>query len=138
MIDVRITEELLSATSCTEGLTDGACGGLAVFIGAVRSETKGKKVLRLEYECYPSMALKEMKKIAEAAIQACGAKQMRIHHRTGILYPGDIAVVVVAGSPHREAAFEACRYAIDTLKKTVPIWKKEVFEDGEEWISAHA
>lgn len=138
MIDVKITEEVLSAASCIEGLTDGACGGLAVFVGAVRNETKGKKVLRLEYESYPSMALKEMRKIAEAAIQSCGAKRMRIHHRIGILYPGDIAVVVVAGSPHREAAFEACRYAIDTLKKTVPIWKKEVFDDGEEWISAHA
>ncbi|ANH80516.1 molybdenum cofactor biosynthesis protein MoaE [Niabella ginsenosidivorans] len=138
MIDVIISDRPLDTAACISSATDAACGGVVSFAGVVRNSTNNKKVLRLEYECYEPMALKEMKKIAKAAIRLYAARSIVIQHRTGILYTGDIAVVIVAGAPHREAAFDACRYAIDTLKQTVPIWKKEVFEDGEEWVSAHA
>src|SRR6185437_6489087 len=114
------------------------CSGMAVFIGTVRNKTKERRVVSLEYECYVSMALKEMRKIADDAIGLWKIKNILIYHRTGILQIGETAVIIAVNAPHREAAFDACRYAIDTLKKTVPIWKKEVFEDGEEWVSAQA
>ena len=112
-------------------------GGINVFIGKVREVTKGKTVLRLEYEAYETMALKEMEKIAQEALHKWAVDKIVMHHRTGILETGEIPVVVAVSAAHRDAAFGACRYIIDTLKKTVPIWKKEVFEDGETWVSAH-
>lgn len=138
MIDIKISNQALVIASCINTITDDECGGIVTFIGTVRNKTKGKEVLRLEYECYESMALKEMEKIAQDVIRLFNAKNISIHHRVGVLQVGEIAVIIVVNTPHREAAFDACRYAIDTLKQTVPIWKKEVFEDGEEWVSAHA
>ncbi|MDP4130268.1 MAG: molybdenum cofactor biosynthesis protein MoaE [Bacteroidota bacterium] len=138
MIDLKISDEPLDAAACIAKATEAECGGVAVFIGTVRNKTKERRVVRLEYECYMSMALKEMKKIADDAIGLWKIKNILIYHRTGILHIGETAVIIAVNAPHREAAFDACRYAIDTLKKTVPIWKKEVFEDGEEWVSAHA
>ena len=138
MIDIKITNEILDAAACIAKVTDAACGGIAVFIGAVRNQTEEKKVTRLEYECYESMSFKEIKKIADEAIRLWNVNNIIIHHRTGILYIGDMAVIIAVSSAHRDAAFDACRYIIDTLKKTVPIWKKEIFEGGEEWVSAHA
>lgn len=138
MIEVKISDQPLNMTDGINTTADDTCGGLVIFTGIVRNKTKNKPVLRLEYECYEPMALKEMRKIAENAIQLFAVKNVCIHHRTGTLLTGDIAVIIAVNAPHREAAFDACRYTIDTLKQTVPIWKKEVFEDGEEWISAHA
>ena len=138
MIDLKISEEPLNAATCIALATDETCGGLAVFIGTVRNQTKGKKVIRLAYECYQSMALKELQKIAADAIRLYDIKNIVIHHRVGVLNITDKAVVIAVSAMHRNAAFDACRYAIDTLKKTVPIWKKEVFEDGEEWVTTHA
>jgi molybdopterin synthase catalytic subunit len=103
----------------------------------VRDITKGKKVVRLEFEAYGPMAYKELEKIAHDVAAKWPVHTLLVHHRTGILNIGDVAVVIVVSAAHRAAAFEACRYAIDTLKQTVPIWKKEVFEDGEEWVAAH-
>ena len=123
--------------ACINQVTDPACGGIDVFIGTVRDETQGKPVLRLEFEAYESMALREMQKIAEQTFEHWPVLSIAIHHRTGVLEVGDVAVVIAVGAAHRAAAFEACRYAIDTLKLTVPIWKKEVFEDGEVWVAAH-
>ena len=137
MIELKIVSEPLDPSACISKAGDPACGGMSVFIGAVRNNTKGRKVLRLEFECYESMALKELKKIAEHAANSWAVKNIVIHHRTGILHVGDIAVIIAVNAMHRDAAFEACRYAIDTLKQTVPIWKREVFEDGEQWVSAH-
>jgi molybdopterin synthase catalytic subunit len=109
-------------------------GGLVTFSGAVRDNTKGRKVLRLEYEAYPPMALKKMEEIAgEAGVRWPGAK-VAIHHRVGVLLPGELAVVIAASAPHRKEAFRACEHAIDRLKQDVPIWKREVFEDGEVWV----
>ncbi len=123
--------------ACINQVTDPACGGIDVFIGTVRDETQGKPVLRLEFEAYESMALREMQKIAEQTFEHWPVLSIAIHHRTGVLEVGDVAVVIAVGAAHRAAAFEACRYAIDTLKLTVPIWKKEVFEDGEVWVASH-
>ncbi len=112
-------------------------GGIDVFIGTVRNMTKGKKVVRLEFEAYETMALKEMNKIAEDICAKWPVHKILIHHRTGALEVGAIPVIIVVSAAHRAVAFDACRYAIDTLKGTVPIWKKEVFEDGESWVAAH-
>ena len=112
-------------------------GGLDIFIGTVRNATKGKAVVRLEFEAYEKMAIAEMEKIAQQAFQKWPVQKVLIHHRTGILQVGDVPVIIAVSAAHRAAAFEACRYIIDTLKKTVPIWKKEIFEDGEVWVAAH-
>ena len=137
MIDIKISNFHLDPELCLDIQADDSCGGTVSFVGTVRNETKGKKVLRLEFECYESMAVKEMKKIAEHCVNNLGVKHAVLHHRVGILSPGEAAVVIVVSSPHRDAAFKACEYAINTLKETVPIWKKEIFEDGEQWVSAH-
>jgi len=112
-------------------------GGIDVFIGTVRNATKGKKVVRLEFEAYEKMAIAEMEKIAEYAGSKWPIQKLLIHHRTGVLSVGEVPVIISVSAAHRDAAFEACRYIIDTLKQTVPIWKKEIFEDGEVWVAAH-
>lgn len=137
MIDIKITENQLDITECLAAAQDLTSGGTATFIGTVRNITKNKPVIRLEYECYQPMAIKEMRKIAQNAVSLFSVQNIVIHHRTGILFPGDAAVIIVVNDGHRDAVFDACRFIIDTIKQTVPIWKKEVFEDGEEWVSAH-
>ena len=112
-------------------------GGIDVFVGTVRDATKGKPVVRLEFEAYKSMAIKEMEKIAGQAHNKWPVQKILIHHRIGVLQIGEIPVIIAVSAAHRDAAFEACRYIIDTLKQTVPIWKKEIFEDGEVWVAAH-
>ena len=105
-----------------------------MFVGAVRDHARGRDIRHLEYEAYPGMAEREMERIAdEAALRWPGAR-VAIAHRTGRLEIGDLAVVVAAAAPHRAEAFAACRYAIDTLKERVPIWKKEFAADGEYWV----
>ncbi|MEL6718668.1 MAG: molybdenum cofactor biosynthesis protein MoaE, partial [Bacteroidota bacterium] len=89
------------------------------------------------FEAYEPMAVSEMRKIAEQAAHRWEARNISIHHRVGTLQVGEIAVIIAVATPHRKAAFEACQFAIDTLKETVPIWKKEIFEDGEVWVAAH-
>lgn len=137
MFDIKITENKLDLTDCFTLASDPACGGMASFVGTVRNHTKGKSVTRLEYECYESMAVKEIQKIADKAIFLFSVKNIVVHHRTGILFPGDAAVIIVVSDGHRNAVFDACSFIIENIKKTVPIWKKEIFEDGEEWVSAH-
>ena len=123
--------------ACIDWVMSPECGGINVFIGTVRNETKGKKVIRLEFEAYESMAISEMNKIAEDVFKKWPVQKILIHHRTGVLLPGEVPVVIVVAAAHRDTAFTACRYMIDTLKQTVPIWKKEVFEDGEVWVAGH-
>lgn len=135
-INITISREALNVQDCIQWVMAGESGGIDVFIGTVRDATKGKKVVRLEFEAYEPMAVSEMKKIAEAALEKWPVHKILIHHRTGLLNIGEVAVVIVVSAAHRDAAFDACRYAIDTLKQTVPIWKKEVFEDGEVWVAA--
>ncbi|SIT02331.1 molybdopterin synthase subunit MoaE [Chryseobacterium ureilyticum] len=137
MVDIKITDNILSITECLTLAEDLSSGGIATFIGTVRNITKNKAVVRLEYECYQAMAVKEIRKIVDQATSRFSVRNIVVHHRTGILFPGDAAVIIVVSDGHRDAVFEACRYVIDTIKQTVPIWKKEIFEDGEEWVSAH-
>ena len=112
-------------------------GGVAVFVGNVRNMTQQKAVTKLFFECYEPMALLEMEKIAQYTIDQMGIRKIAILHIAGEKLPGDTVVVIAAAAPHRAAAFDACEYAIDTLKETVPIWKKEYFEDGAVWVAAH-
>jgi molybdopterin synthase catalytic subunit len=113
------------------------CGGVVLFVGNVRNETQGKKVEKLFFECYEPMAISEMEKIAQHTIDVFKIKRIAILHISGEKFPGETVVVIAAAAPHRGVAFEACEYAIDTLKQTVPIWKKEFFEDGAIWVAAH-
>ncbi len=112
-------------------------GAVNVFIGTVRNRTQNRKVVRLEFEAYEKMALKELRKIIDQVKERWPLSEIAIYHRVGELAIGDIPVVIAVSTPHRKQGFEACEYAIDTLKQTVPIWKKEIFADGEEWVSAH-
>jgi molybdopterin synthase catalytic subunit len=137
MTDIKITADKINIPACIEWAMAAHSGAIDVFIGTVRDATKGKKVVRLEFEAYENMALNEMRKIAAVALAKWPVHNILIHHRTGILNIGEIAVVIVVSAAHRAAAFAACQYAIDTLKQTVPIWKKEVFEDGAIWVAAH-
>jgi molybdopterin synthase catalytic subunit len=113
-------------------------GGIVSFVGAVRDHARGHSIEHLEYEAYPEMAEREMEKIADEASARWPGTRVAIAHRVGRLEIGDAAVVVVAASAHRGEAFEACRYAIDTLKVRVPIWKREVATDGAYWVDDHA
>ena len=108
------------------------------FIGNVRDHARGRSIEYLEYEAYPEMAEREMQKIADEAASRWPGARVAIAHRIGCLQVGEAAVVIAAAAPHRAEAFAACRYAIDTLKQTVPIWKKEVATDGEYWVDDHA
>lgn len=136
-IHVQLLDTPLDVIACIGQVTGPASGGIDVFIGTVRDATKGRAVLRLEFEAYDSMALREMRKIAEQAFEQWPLQAIAMHHRTGVLQIGEVAVVIAVSAAHRDAAFGACRFVIDTLKQTVPIWKKEVFEDGEVWVAAH-
>lgn len=135
--EIKISSETLNLQACIEWVMLPESGGIDVFIGTVRNATKGKAVLRLEFEAYERMALAEMEKIAAQAIEKWPVQKLLIHHRTGVLAVGEVPVIIAVSAAHRDAAFEACRYVIDTLKQTVPIWKKEIFEDGEVWVAAH-
>ncbi|MEM9177435.1 MAG: molybdenum cofactor biosynthesis protein MoaE [Myxococcota bacterium] len=113
-------------------------GGVVSFVGRVRDHARGHSIEHLEYEAYPAMAEREMEKIVDEAAEKWPGTRVAIAHRVGRLEIGDAAVVVVAASAHRDEAFDACRFAIDTLKVTVPIWKREVATDGAYWVDDHA
>ena len=136
-IDVKISSQPLNPNDTNAFVTNELCGGIVTFIGTARKFTQNKEVLRLEFEAYEPMAVKEMTKIAEQILQDFPAEKVAIHHRVGTVGLKEIAVIIAVACPHRKAAFAACEYAIDTLKETVPIWKKEIFEDGEVWVAAH-
>ena len=136
-INILLSEKPLDVKHCTEFVQRPDCGGINVFIGTVRNNTKGRGVTRLEFEAYAPMAISEMRKIAEEACRRWDVQRIAVHHRTGVLDIGEIPVVISVACPHRKASFEACQFVIDTLKETVPIWKKEVYEDGQIWVAAH-
>src|ERR1044072_8856285 len=112
------------------------CGATVTLDGYAREWTKGKRTLYLVYEAYDSMALSEMQRLGAQAHKQFEIAHLGIVHRTGRLEIGETSVVIAASAPHRQAAFQACEWAIKELKRTVPIWKKEVYEDGEEWVDA--
>ena len=135
--DVRLDAEPLSPDKCRGYVARADAGAIAVFEGTVRNATSGRKVVKLEFEAYEDMAIREMEKIALRALEKFEVHMIAIHHRIGVLGIGETPVVIAVSAAHRKAAFEACAFAIDTLKETVPIWKKEYFNDGETWVAAH-
>ncbi len=130
----KVVDRALRLDEVVEAVSGEAYGGLVTFSGSVRNQTKGRRVLRLEYEAYPPMAEKKLAEIgAEVAARFSGTR-LAIVHRVGTLVPGELAVVIAAAAPHRKEAFLGCEHAIERLKQDVPIWKKEFFEDGEVWV----
>ena len=116
----------------------GEDGAAVVFEGIVRNQTRGRKTLYLDYEAYEEMALQQMERLAEQARKQFQIRDVALVHRLGRLEIGETSVLIVVASAHRAAAFDACRWLIDTLKRTVPIWKKEYFEDGAVWADGEA
>src|SRR5580704_9698195 len=116
----------------------GEDGAAVVLEGVVRNQTRGRRTLYLDYEAYEEMALRQMEGLAERALQQFQVRDVAVVHRLGRLEIGETSVLIVVASAHRAAAFEACRWLIDTLKRTVPIWKKEYFEDGAVWADGEA
>ena len=133
---IKITSEKLNLQDCYNFVFDASCGGIALFVGTVRNQTQNKEVILLDFSTYESMAVKEIQKIANKALADFDILKIALHHAEGELKVGDIPVIIAVSSPHRKAAFAACQFAIDTLKETVPIWKKEHFVDGEVWVNA--
>ena len=132
--DFRVTEEPLSLEAVVAEVADERAGGIATFTGTVRRQSRGREVTYLEYEAYAEMAEDVMVQLAadlEGRYELCA---VAIHHRVGRVEIGEPSVVIAVSAPHRQAALAACKEAIDTLKETVPLWKKEVYEGGEEWI----
>ncbi|MEM8967171.1 MAG: molybdenum cofactor biosynthesis protein MoaE [Bacteroidota bacterium] len=136
-ISILLTDEPLQIDKVLGLVQSDGAGAVDVFIGTVRNNTQQRTVEQLDFEAYDLMAIKEMEKLAVQACKQWPVEKIAIYHRKGTLYVGDIAVIIAVATPHRQAAFEACKFTIDTLKQTVPIWKKEVFNDGEVWVSAH-
>jgi molybdopterin converting factor subunit 1 len=128
-----IVDRAIDTQALLKGIQQPDDGAAVVFEGVVRNHTRGRRTLYLDYEAYPEMALKQMNLLARQALSKFSIRDVAIAHRLGRLQIGETSVAIVVASAHRSAAFEACRWLIDTLKRTVPIWKKEYFEDGATW-----
>jgi molybdopterin synthase catalytic subunit len=131
---IQLTRQPLDRDALIAAVSDPAMGGIVVFEGVVRDNARGKQVRYLEYDVYEEMAQQQIQQIIAEAEQRWGAQRVAVAHRFGRLEIGEASVIIVVASPHRAEAFEVCRYIIDTLKNTVPIWKKEVATNGEEWV----
>ncbi len=130
----EITAEPLRHEPLVEAVSAPGVGGVVTFAGNVRLYSRGKRVSYLEYEAYPEMAEKKMAEIGDEIKVKFGAERVAILHRTGVLKIGEASVGIAIATPHRAESFRACQYAIDRLKQIVPIWKKEVWASGEQWI----
>jgi len=130
----EVTEGPLSVEPLVQEVVKDTIGAVVTFIGVVRGFSRGKRVRFLEYEAYKEMAEEKLAELGAEVKQKWGLTEIAIRHRVGHLEIGEIAVVIAVASPHRQEAFEACEYAINQLKKNVPVWKKEVWEDGEVWV----
>ena len=130
----RVTEQPLSLEAVVGEVTDESAGAVATFLGTVRRESRGRTVLYLEYEAYAEMAEDVMAQLAADLERRYELWAVAIHHRVGRVEIGEASVAIAVSAPHRQDALAACKDAIDTLKETVPLWKKEVYEGGEEWI----
>jgi molybdopterin synthase catalytic subunit len=130
---IEIIDGAIPAAEIAAEIKAGPDGAVCVFDGIVRDNTRGRKTLHLDYEAYREMALEQMRGLAAEAVKKFGVRDVALVHRLGRLHVGETSVLVAVASAHRGSAFEACRWLIDTLKKTVPIWKKEQFVDGAIW-----
>ncbi|HYC85177.1 MAG TPA: molybdenum cofactor biosynthesis protein MoaE [Chryseosolibacter sp.] len=133
---IKITQKSIDIQKVIDTASSLGAGAVNVFIGTVRNNAHGKSVLWLEYEAYESMAVAEIRKIIDEASHRWPLLGWAVCHRIGTLKPGEVSVVVAVSTPHRADSFDACEFIIDAIKQKAPIWKKEVFEDGEEWVSA--
>jgi molybdopterin synthase catalytic subunit len=129
-----LTAEPLDETDAERVIAQDGAGGIVTFVGRVRDQAHGRAVTRLEYEAYPEMVERVFREIADAARKQFAITDIAIHHRVGALDVGDVSVVIAVSAPHRAAAFDACRFAIDRLKLSAPIWKKEHTPDGAVWV----
>jgi molybdopterin synthase catalytic subunit len=130
---VQFFRTVIPTTELVESLKAGEDGAVVVFDGIVRNHTRGRQTLFLDYESYEQMALEQMRSLSAEAITRFSVRDIVLVHRLGRLEIGQTSVLIAVASAHRGAAFEACRWIIDTLKKTIPIWKKEHFVDGAVW-----
>jgi molybdopterin synthase catalytic subunit len=130
---IALVREPIDAAAIERAVKSGADGAVCVFDGIVRDNTRGRRTLHLDYEAYEEMALQQMHLLRSEAIEHFAVRDVAIVHRLGRLLVGETSVFIAVASAHRGAAFDACRWVIDTLKRTVPIWKKEHFEDGAVW-----
>jgi molybdopterin synthase catalytic subunit len=130
----RVQPDPLDLAQLVSQVADPAAGAIATFIGTTRETNRGRTVTHLEYDAYPEMAEAEMAKIADAVAGRHDIAKVAMAHRTGHVPIGEASVIIAVSAAHRGPAMDACREAIDTLKQTVPVWKKEIFEGGEEWI----
>lgn len=130
----RVTHQSIDLNELVAYVTDPEAGAIATFIGTTRNNNEGRTVIALDYEAYPEMAEKELARIGNDAKKQWPICRMAIVHRLGPVQIGEASVIIAISSAHRDAAFAACRFAIEEIKKTVPIWKKEVYEGGEVWI----
>jgi MoaE-MoaD fusion protein len=129
-----LTSEPLSLEAAVAEVASDDAGGIATFVGTVRAQSRGRDVDHLEYEAYEEMAEPMLRALAGDLTAKHGLSAMAVHHRVGRVEIGEPSVVIAVSAPHRAAALDACREAIDTLKETIPLWKKEIYADGEEWI----
>jgi MoaE-MoaD fusion protein len=130
----RLVREPIDTIPLRDTLVHPEDGAVVIFEGVVRNQARGRKVRFLEYDAYQDMALKKLQQIGERARREFEIRDISVVHRLGHMSPSECSVVIIVTAAHRAAAFDACRFAIDEIKKTVPIWKKEVYEDGETWI----
>ena len=131
---IQITHEPLDRDALLASVSDPGVGGIVVFEGVVRDNARGKQIRYLEYDVYPEMAVQQIREILAEAERRWYVDRVAVAHRIGRLEIGEASVIIVVATPHRAEAFDACRYIIDALKTTVPIWKKEVATNGEEWV----
>ncbi|HEX5479036.1 MAG TPA: molybdenum cofactor biosynthesis protein MoaE [Dehalococcoidia bacterium] len=132
-----ITREPLDPQPLVDAVRKDESGAVALFYGVVRNHNMGRSVQYLEYDAYESMALKKLREVADEVCAKFPVNGIAALHRIGRLQIGETSLLVAVSSPHRKEAFEACHYAVDRIKETVPVWKKEVWEDGSEWIEGH-
>ncbi|TAE28345.1 MAG: molybdenum cofactor biosynthesis protein MoaE [Cytophagales bacterium] len=133
---IALTSDPIDLGSAYKYMQADGAGAIDFFLGVVRDNTQERPVDRLEYEAYDRMAISEMQKIVDEAHRRWPILKCLVVHRTGLLRIGEMAVLIGVSTPHRGDAFEATRYIIDTIKQTVPIWKKEIFTNGEVWVNA--
>jgi molybdopterin synthase catalytic subunit len=132
-VKIALVREPIDVAALQDEIKSVSDGAVCVFEGIVRDNTRGRETLYLDYEAYEEMALNQMQELAQQAVAKFGVRDVTLVHRLGRLMVGETSVLIVVASAHRGAAFEACRWLIDTLKKQVPIWKKEQFVDGAVW-----
>ncbi len=134
---IQIVQDRIDREAVLRAVASPDCGAIVTFDGTIRNQAQGKEVTYLHYEVYTEMATREMEKIRREAMRRWSLHELAIVHRVGRVEIGESSVLIAVSAPHRQAALEACRFSIDTLKTSVPIWKKEYYKDGEVWVEEH-